>query len=106
MTYFLQDGAPFHVSKRIKSFLADKPFEVMDWPGNSPDLNPIEKCWNYLKQNLKDKDTVSMDKLIAAVKMLWVKSLSREHLKKLRDSIPRRIQSAGCEGGHYQLLMI
>jgi transposase len=41
-THFLQDGAPCHSSKRIKNYLSDKPFEVMDWPGNSPDLNPIE----------------------------------------------------------------
>jgi hypothetical protein len=24
--------------------LADKAFEVIDWPGNSPDLNPIKNC--------------------------------------------------------------
>jgi transposase len=37
-TNFLQDGAPCHASKRIKSFLKEQPFQVMDWPGNSPDL--------------------------------------------------------------------
>jgi hypothetical protein len=41
-TQFLQDGVPCHASKWIKKFLVDKAFEVIDWPGNSPDLNPIE----------------------------------------------------------------
>jgi hypothetical protein len=40
-TYFLQDGATFVTSKRIKAFLAEQPFQVIYWPGNSPDLYPI-----------------------------------------------------------------
>jgi hypothetical protein len=43
-----------------------KPFEVIEWPGNSLDLNPIKNCWN----NLKGKDTCSINKLITAIKML------------------------------------
>jgi hypothetical protein len=52
-TYFLQDGAPCHASKKIKTFLAEQPFQVIDWPGNSPDLNPIENCWNFMKNRLR-----------------------------------------------------
>jgi hypothetical protein len=37
---------PCHASKSIQDFLGDKPFEVIDWPGNSPDLNPIKNMWN------------------------------------------------------------
>ena len=38
---FLQDGAPCHKSKKVMALLKEQPFSVMDWPGNSPDLNPI-----------------------------------------------------------------
>jgi hypothetical protein len=43
-THFLHDGAPCHTRKRIKQYLADKPFSIIEWPGNSPDLNPTENC--------------------------------------------------------------
>jgi hypothetical protein len=58
-TNFLHDGAPCHASIRIKDFLAEQPFQVIDWSGNSPDLNPIENCWNHLKNLLKKKDVSS-----------------------------------------------
>jgi hypothetical protein len=52
---FLQDGAPYHKSKVVMSKLKEmeKEFKVLDWPGNSPNLNPIENCWSYMKAQLK-----------------------------------------------------
>jgi transposase len=32
----------------------------MDWPGNSPDLNPIENLWLIMKGKLKKKDNISL----------------------------------------------
>ena len=40
-TIFMQDGAPCRRSKVAKTFLAENRIKVLDWPGNSPDLNPI-----------------------------------------------------------------
>jgi transposase len=61
---------PCHSSKRIKDILADKKLEVIDWPGNSLDLKPIENCWNYIKEKLKRKDTGSLPKLIREINVL------------------------------------
>ena len=88
----LQDGAPCHASKRIKTFLQDKPFEVIDWPGNSPDLNPIENCWNYMKNKLKEVDISSVPRLQEALLKLWTQDLRKDYLVNLSNSMPRRIQ--------------
>ncbi len=40
---FQQDLAPTHTAKSTKSWLNDHGVGVLDWPVNSPDLNPHEE---------------------------------------------------------------
>ena len=52
----MQDGAPCHTAKSIKNLLASQKIPLLDWPGNSPDLNPIEM--GVIKErNLTEKVT-------------------------------------------------
>ncbi len=92
-THFLQDGAPCHASKRIKEFLKTQSFQVIDWPGNSPDLNPIENAWNYIKRKLKSQDISSVPKLKEAILKLWTQDMSQDYLRTLSDSMPNRIKA-------------
>ena len=81
-THFLQDGAPCHRSKLTTAFLKDNAdFAIMDWPGNSLDLNPIENVWNWIKNKLQEKDTGSVPKLIAAIKEVWCMDMTTEYLQ-------------------------
>lgn len=48
-----QDNDQKHIANATKKFIRGKKWKVVDWPSQSPGLNPIDKAFHSLKRRLK-----------------------------------------------------
>ncbi len=65
-----------------KSWINDHCVTVLDWPANSPDLNPIENLWGIVKRKMRDTKPNNADDLKAAIKAAWA-SITPEQCHRL-----------------------
>ena len=64
---------------------------MIPWPGNSPDLNPIENAWSHIKNKLQDMEITSIPTLKVAIQEVWAE-LDVEYWANLVESMPRRME--------------
>jgi hypothetical protein len=64
----------------------------MQWPPQSPDLNPVENLWCNLKHRIEDMEVHGLDHLWSTAVNQWM-ATSPSLLEKLLASMSRRVQA-------------
>ena len=101
-TVFMQDGAPCHRVRAVKDLVGREGWTIMEWPGNSPDCNPIENMWNWMKDRLEEEYITTVPNLKRAIVKFWCQVVNdTDYCQRVVASMPRRLQAIiDNQGGH------
>ncbi|KAI4874838.1 hypothetical protein NFI96_025970 [Prochilodus magdalenae] len=70
---FQQDNDPKHTAKITKEWLRNNSVTILDWPSQSPDLNPIQHLWRDLKMAVHQRSPSNLTELQRICKEEWQK---------------------------------
>ena len=82
-----------NVVLQVTHFEEEIGLTVMKWPGNSPDMNPIEHVWYEIKKKLADFKPENKNQLISDVYKSWDEVLASDYVKNLYMTMPNRIRA-------------
>ncbi len=69
-----------HMAKATKEWLKKKHIKVLEWPNQSPDLNPIENLWRDLKVRLAKYQSWNLNDLDRICKEDFAKEAKRDKI--------------------------
>lgn len=100
----MQDWAPDPPALAAIEELRRRGIRMLTWPPNSPDLNPIESCWawmrNWTSRRYGDDENPSYDILRDRVKEAW-EVLPASFLQEQLATMSTRLQAViDADGGH------
>ena len=94
-----QDNDPKHTSRVAKAFIAENRVNVIDWPSNSPDLNPIENMWYLVKNNVEKRMPQDTNELTQFMIEEW-EAIPQTVVNNLIASMKRRCDLVIEENGN------
>lgn len=67
----LQDGAKAHTAHSTLEFMDQKGIDLIQNPPSSPELNPIEKVWGWIKHEVNKHNPSTMIELKQLIQQYW-----------------------------------
>ena len=96
----MQDNASIHKARKTIALFERLGITLMDWPANSPDLNPIKNIWSLLKERVGRHFPTTRDQVVAAIQLEWSR-LTIADVATVCQSMRARCKAViDAEGGH------
>lgn len=89
---FMHDNDPKHTAKIIKKFIEKEKISILEWPPQSPDLNPIENLWNTIDKRIDRSKATNLDNFWEEIQKAWY-SISEAECRCLVSSMGRRCEA-------------
>lgn len=94
------DNARAHKSAIVETFLKNQNVSLIEWPAQSPDLNPMESIWAAMMRKLQGNIFTSKALCWNAVQQAW-NDLTKEEIKAIVQSMPRRLSAVKKSHGYH-----
>ncbi|GBB92165.1 hypothetical protein RclHR1_19750003 [Rhizophagus clarus] len=98
---FQEDNAAPHRSKVATAARENAGIVTLDWPAQSPDINPIENIWAEMKMMIRchSPPPSSISVLMEYATGAW-NDIPPEYYRKLIKSMPRRVDAVISANGN------
>ncbi|KAL4467966.1 hypothetical protein ABPG72_021747 [Tetrahymena utriculariae] len=88
----IEDNDPKHTSRASKAKREELNIERLDdWPASSPDLNPVENIWNWLKHQVEKERVTTKEQLVESIQNNW-NLIDIDFISPFIQSFPNRLQ--------------
>jgi hypothetical protein len=89
---FMQDNAPCHKTHKVDVFLKRNRIPTLNWPPQSPDINPIENIWNIIKAHRNKIFGLPYNRyeLVEQIFNIW-EALEIEVVERCIENMERRL---------------
>ncbi|KAK3526009.1 hypothetical protein QTP70_012796 [Hemibagrus guttatus] len=94
-----QDNDPKHTSKSTSEWLKKNKMKTLEWPSQSPDLNPIEMLWHDLKKVVHARKPSNVAELQQFCKDEWAKIPPQRCNRLIASYGKRLIAVVAAKGG-------
>jgi hypothetical protein len=98
----MQDNAPQHKARATIEWLRNEGIPTFGWPPYSPDINPIEHVWHYMKSYIETyfAEDLTRAELNRVIYEAW-DAVPEDFLLSLVLTMPNRIVACiANNGGH------
>ena len=96
--FWYQDNDPKHKSKKAMEFINKTFMANIEAPSYSPDLNPIEMIWVWLKHRVRLDAAKDIKELKASIRKHW-NSINADFLRPYIEQLERRWQWVADNNG-------
>lgn len=99
---FMHDGAMIHQSRETKEWLKSNKIPALEWPANSPDLNPIENLWGMLTRAVfaNGRQFKTKEELKTEIFKQWALIKPKELMKLVKSMTDRIVEVIAKHGGN------